>query len=172
MISEPYSYYKTDFRTCQCFCTDFQTFFYRGEFMYEIYCKLRDERGVKDADIVKETGITKSTFSDWKTGRSKPKNDKLQKIADYFGVTLDYLTTGKEEPEKKEKILTTKDERDIAKILEQTREQLLSQEGLMFDGDPASPEAVESILSAMQIGMELAKKKNKEKYTPKKYKKD
>ena len=73
--------------------------------MYEIYCKLRDDRGVKDADVVKETGITKSTFSDWKNGRSKPKNDKLQKIADYFGVTLDYLTTGKESSEKKEKLL-------------------------------------------------------------------
>ena len=58
------------------------------------------------------------------------------------------------------------------KIIEHTREQLLSQEGLMFDGDPASPEAVDSILAAMQIGMEMAKKKNKEKYTPKKYKKD
>ena len=62
--------------------------------MYEIYCKLRNEKGVKDSDVVKATGITKSTFSDWKSGRSKPKNDKLQKIADYFGVTLDYLTTG------------------------------------------------------------------------------
>lgn len=68
--------------------------------------------------------------------------------------------------------LTARDEKDIAKILEQTKEQLLSQEGLMFDGDPASPEAIESILAAMQIGMEMAKKKNKEKYTPKKYKKD
>lgn len=68
--------------------------------------------------------------------------------------------------------LSRRDERDIGKILENTKEQLLSQEGLMFDGKPASPEAIESILSAMQIGMELAKKKNKEKYTPKKYKKD
>ena len=41
----------------------------------------------------------------------------------------------------------------------------------MFDGDPASPEAIESILSAMKIGMEMAKKRNKEKYTPKKYRK-
>lgn len=64
--------------------------------MYEIYCKLRDAKGVKDSDVVKATGITKSTFSDWKTGRSNPKNDKLQKIADYFDVTLDYLTTGEE----------------------------------------------------------------------------
>ena len=41
--------------------------------MYEIYCKLRDEKGCKDADVAKATGITKSTFSDWKNGRSKPK---------------------------------------------------------------------------------------------------
>lgn len=64
--------------------------------MYEIYCKLRDERGLKDADVVKATGITKSTFSDWKSGRSKPKQDKLQKIADFFEVSLDYLTTGED----------------------------------------------------------------------------
>lgn len=139
--------------------------------MYEIYCKLRDERKVKDADVVKETGITKSTFSDWKNGRSKPKQEKLQKIADYFGVTVDYLMTGKETTENNVP-LTRKDEREIEKILEQTKVQLLSQEGLMFDGEPASPEAIESILSAMQIGIEMAKKKNKELYTPKKYKKD
>lgn len=140
--------------------------------MYEMYCKLRDSKGVKDSDVVKATGITKSTFSDWKSGRSKPKNDKLQKIADYFGVSIEYLMTGNKEPENKEVTLTTKDERDIEKILDNTREQLLSQDGLMFDGDPASPEAIESILAAMQIGMEMAKVKNKEKYTPKKYKKD
>ncbi|WP_251392798.1 helix-turn-helix domain-containing protein [Mediterraneibacter agrestimuris] len=64
--------------------------------MYEIYCKLRDAKGLKDANIAKATGITKSTFSDWKNGRSKPKDEKLQKIADYFDVTIDYLMTGEE----------------------------------------------------------------------------
>ncbi len=64
--------------------------------MYEIYCKLRDRKGVKDADVAKATGITKSTFSDWKNGRSKPKDEKLLKIAEYFEVTLDYLRTGEE----------------------------------------------------------------------------
>lgn len=141
--------------------------------MYEIYCKLRDEKGIKDSDVVKATGITKSTFSDWKSGRSRPKNDKLQKIADYFGVTLDYLTTGNRDVTKeKSPELTARDERNIEKILDLTKEQLLSQDGLMFDGKPATPEAIDSILSAMQVGMELAKKKNKEKYTPNKYKKD
>lgn len=138
--------------------------------MYEIYCKLRNERGLKDADVVRQTGITKSTFSDWKSGRSKPKNDKLQKIADFFGVTVDYLMTGKEKS-KTTPSLTNRDQKEISAILSNT-EQLLRQDGLMFDGNPASPEEIESIISAMKVGMELAKQKNKEKYTPKKYKKD
>jgi transcriptional regulator with XRE-family HTH domain len=57
--------------------------------VYEIYCKLRDEKGVKDADVARGTGIGKSTFSDWKSGRSAPKNEKLFKIAEYFGVPAD-----------------------------------------------------------------------------------
>ena len=65
--------------------------------MYEVYCKLRDLRGVKDADVVRATGITKSTFSDWKSGRSEPKKEKLQKIADFFDVSLEYLMTGEEQ---------------------------------------------------------------------------
>ena len=63
--------------------------------MYEIYCKIRDAAGCKDADVSKATGISKSTFSDWKSGRSKPKQEKLQKIADYFGVSVDDLMKGK-----------------------------------------------------------------------------
>lgn len=59
--------------------------------MYTIYCKLRDEKNLKDSDVSKATGITKSTFSDWKKGRSKPKLEKLQLIADFFGVSVDYL---------------------------------------------------------------------------------
>lgn len=62
--------------------------------MYEIYVCLRDEKGVKDATVAKETGIGKSTFSDWKNGRSAPKGEKLKKIAEYFGVSTQYLLTG------------------------------------------------------------------------------
>ena len=83
--------------------------------MYEIYCKLRDSMGIKDSDVVKATGITKSTFSDWKSGRSKPKNDKLQKIADFFGVTIDYLMTGTEDTTKEYPQLNARDERDISR---------------------------------------------------------
>jgi transcriptional regulator with XRE-family HTH domain len=60
--------------------------------MYEIYCNLRDSRGIKDARVAEATGIGKSTFSDWKSGRSVPKQDKLKKIADYFGVPIEYFS--------------------------------------------------------------------------------
>lgn len=63
--------------------------------MYEIFDKLLKEKGIRASDVSKATGIPGSTFSDWKSGRSKPKQDKLQKIADYFGVSVDYLMTGK-----------------------------------------------------------------------------
>lgn len=138
--------------------------------MYEIFSKLLHTYGVTPYKVSKETGVSQSTLSDWKLGKVTPKSENMKKIADYFGVSIDYLMTGKEGIEK-EPQLTHKDEKDIKEILSST-EQLLKQDGLMFDGQPASPEAIDSILSAMQIGMEMAKKKNKEKYTPKKYKKD
>jgi transcriptional regulator with XRE-family HTH domain len=41
--------------------------------------------------VAKDTGISQATLSDWKNGISVPKVDKLAKIADYLGVSLDYL---------------------------------------------------------------------------------
>jgi len=40
----------------------------------------------------------------------------------------------------------------------------------MFDGNPLTDEARESIIAAMKLGLEAAKVKNKERFTPKKYK--
>lgn len=115
-------------------------------------------------DMCDALGVKYTTFTDWVKGNSYPRIDKIELMANYFGISKADLV-------EEHSILTSRDTRDIEKILDQTREQLMSQEDLMFDGNPATPEAIESILSAMQIGMEMAKKKNKEKYTPKKYKK-
>lgn len=59
--------------------------------MYELYCKYRDRKGYKDSDVAKGTGITPSTFSDWKSGRSKPNTEKLIKIADFLDTAVEYL---------------------------------------------------------------------------------
>lgn len=61
--------------------------------MYERYRELRDKKGVRDATVAEATGIVKATFSEWKKGTYNPKLEKLKKIADYFGVTIDYFLT-------------------------------------------------------------------------------
>ena len=64
--------------------------------MYEIYQKLLDEKGLKNADVARATGISNMTLSDWKRGKSVPKSDKMRKIAEYLNVSADYLMTGKD----------------------------------------------------------------------------
>ena len=64
--------------------------------MYEIYQRLLDEKGLKNADVARATGISNMTLSDWKRGKSVPKSDKMRKIAEYLNVSADYLMTGKD----------------------------------------------------------------------------
>lgn len=79
--------------------------------MYEIYCKLRDEKGMKDSDVAKATGITKSTFSDWKNGRSNPKDAKLKKIAEYIrtGQNVEEYYTNEETAKVAQQIFENKE---------------------------------------------------------------
>ena len=63
---------------------------------YERFSELLEEKGITPYKLHKDTGIATATLSDWKNGKSVPKQDKLMKIADYFGVSLEYLMTGKE----------------------------------------------------------------------------
>lgn len=53
---------------------------------YKRYAEIRNSVGMKDFDVSKASGIGSSTFSDWKNGRSNPKEPKLRKIADALGV--------------------------------------------------------------------------------------
>ncbi len=64
--------------------------------MYEVYEKLRNRKGVTDYQVAKDTGITTATLSSWKKGTYTPKQVKMQKLADYFGVSLEYMMTGKD----------------------------------------------------------------------------
>ena len=59
--------------------------------MYEIFEELLVKNRVTAYKVAKETGIATATLTQWKNGTSVPKQDKLQKIADFFGVTVDYL---------------------------------------------------------------------------------
>ena len=55
---------------------------------YEKYSAIRDKEGFSDYYVATGANITKSTFSDWKAGRSSPKIDKLLKIANFLDVAI------------------------------------------------------------------------------------
>lgn len=59
--------------------------------MYRVFERLTKARGISPYYVSKETGVALSTLSSWKSGRYRPKDDKLKLIADFFGVTVDYL---------------------------------------------------------------------------------
>ncbi|HDR6285644.1 TPA: helix-turn-helix transcriptional regulator [Bacillus cereus] len=98
--------------------------------------------------------------------KTSPSAEKLQKVADYFNVTTDYLL-GREQLNK----LTAKDEKDIEKRMEEIKHDLKDSQGLMFSGEPMSEEAVDSLLDAMEYIVRQTKVINK-KYIPKKHRKD
>ena len=85
--------------------------------MYEIFDELIKQNGLSAYKVAKDTGISQTTLSDWKRGRSIPKTDKLQKIADYLGVTLDYLL-GNEQKEKPTHNVQVRDENNNIVVLD------------------------------------------------------
>lgn len=136
--------------------------------IYDRYKAIRDSRNVKDSQVAKETGITKSTFSEWKSGKYTPKQEKLKKIADYFGVTINYLMTGTDDNEEQPQ-LSARDERDISRRLEQTLLDLENQQdALMFDGAPLDEETKELLKASLEHSIRVAKI-NAKKFTNKRY---
>lgn len=61
--------------------------------------KLRTNRGLYQKDIAKILGIAVSTYSYWENGTNEPDQKSLVKLADYFGVTVDYLLGRTNQPQ-------------------------------------------------------------------------
>lgn len=141
--------------------------------MYEIFEKLCNEKGVTPYRVCKETGITTATISNWKAGRYTPKQDKMQKIAEFLGVTIEYLMTGKKKGENFDVELSDRDERDIKKDLDSLMGKLKNQENgpAAYDGEDIPEDDQELFAGQLEIMLRRLKKINKEKYNPNKNKK-
>lgn len=63
---------------------------------YDVYLSLCKRNSKRPSVVAAELGINKSNVSNWKNNGYTPRGEVLQKIADYFGVTTDYLLTGEE----------------------------------------------------------------------------
>lgn len=139
--------------------------------MYENFEQLLQRNGVTSYKVSKETGVTQTALSNWKSGRSTPTTKTLQKIADYFGVTIDYLLAGNENiTDNKE--LSKKDMRDISNDIESIMKKLSSKEygPAAFDGEELSEESASLFKEELEIALKRLKFINKEKYNPNKNK--
>ena len=59
--------------------------------MYEIFEKLLEERNLTVAEVSRATGISQSTFSNWKSRRNKLSAANAIKLSSFFNVTVGYL---------------------------------------------------------------------------------
>ena len=60
-------------------------------FSYERLQILMESRDMKKSAFAQAIGISPGNLNDWRNGRSSPSVEKLERIADQFGVTTDYL---------------------------------------------------------------------------------
>lgn len=128
-----------------------------------------EKSGKSQKEVAKAIGVIPQTFNTWCTGQSIPRMGSVQALADYFGIGKSDLI---EEKSDQAIELTKKDEKDIAKRLEQTLDQLESdQDGLMFSGESLDDETRELLKASLQNSITIAKINAKQKFTPKKYRK-
>lgn len=135
--------------------------------LYENVREAAKEKGYSINRLEKELGFARSYIGKFKT--ITPSIDKIQKIADFLDVTTDYLMSGN----KTENILTSKDNRDIAKDLDAIMAKLSNKEDgpVSYNGKNLSDESMDLFKEELEIALKRLKLINKEKYNPNKNKK-
>lgn len=130
-------------------------FIKRGNAMYEIFEKLLKGRGITAYRFCKDTGVSTSTISTWKKKNSKIGMDLAETISNYFGVSIDYLMTGKEDEPKKKNNTD-----DLKQKFEELKELLESgkMQPLRYDGQPIDDNTKELLLKQVEISMAMMKK--------------
>ena len=142
---------------------------------------LADKQKISIVELEEKLGFSRNSLYSWKTPpsddslyapwkKNKPSIDKLNAVADYFGVTTDYLLGRTDTPE-----FTTKDEKDVQRILEDLINGLSNENSLAFlknGGVEIDEEDAELLRDSLERTVRRSKILAKEKFTPKKYRKN
>lgn len=115
--------------------------------MYEIYQRILDEKGLKNSDVSRGTGISNMTLSDWKRGISTPKQDKMIKIAKFLDVSVEYLMTGEEKEGGETYYLNEETAKAAQEIFENKELRMLFD--VAKDADPEDLRALHSMALAL-----------------------
>lgn len=135
---------------------------------FERIKKLAKDHGSSIKQLSEDLGFGASTIYKWKD--QDPKAVDLQKVADHFGVSVDYLLGRTDTPQ-----FTRRDERDVQKILTDMTEGLSNDSALAYmknGGEEIDEEDAELLKASLENVIRQSKLMAKRKFTPKKYRKD
>lgn len=135
--------------------------------LYEKIKMLANEKKISIRQLEEALGFGNGVINRWR--KNNPGVDKVQLVANYFDVSVDYLLGRTEK--KKYYDLTEKDERDIQKELQALIDDLSNANGMAFSKkDSEMSEATrEALIISLENALRIAKIEAKKKYTPKKY---
>lgn len=96
--------------------------------------ELRKEKGISLKELGSIIGVAESTMSLYENGKRQPDYETLLKLAEYFGVTVDYLLRGENESERLPEELVILN-RNAKKMSPENRKKLLEMAKVMFEED-------------------------------------
>lgn len=127
-----------------------------------------DMHDVTQKELSEIVGVSPPTVHDWVKGKKYPRMDKVERIANYFGIQKSDLIEDANPIDE----TIVRFVYDVADQLENTLEDLAdSQTALMFSGEIIDDETRELLRISLENSIKIAKVAAKNKYTPKKYRK-
>ena len=128
--------------------------------------ELANERNMTIAELERKLDFGQGSISKW--NKQSPSSERLQKAADYFDVSTDYLLGRTDKRNYYD--LTEKDQKDIQKQLEKIVEDMSKADSIAFskDSEELSPEAKAAVLASLEESLRIGKTLAKKKFTPNK----
>ncbi len=101
--------------------------------------KLREVKKLTQQQVAEKIHISRATYAQYEIDRRVPEYLTLEKLADFFEVSIDYLV-GREEPKK-----------PILSDLELSDDELISKYNVVLDGKPIEEAILREILSYVRV---------------------
>jgi transcriptional regulator with XRE-family HTH domain len=112
---------------------------------------LREKRGLTQEELSNKIGISRAALSHYETNRREPDYETINKIANFFNVTVDYLLGRTDQPQ----TVLDNDVREFVEHLDLTDESILKKFSLTVDGRILTPEEAKRFIAFVRAERSL-----------------